>query len=177
MTTHRRGLALVTSGLMLLSACGGGDDLSGADAELAEALAASWVEDAEFPPGVPVDCVAEGFVSGIGGADGAEGYGITTANIADADFDVTPLNEEDARAASTNMFGCDGFEAALLSEMGPGVTDEQATCLADNIDDGPLTALIATTFMGDNGGSIEAEFENVFETGLFAALETCGVDG
>ncbi len=168
-----RSVAVAAALLLLLSACGGSDD----DAALVDALATNWAEEDEFPEGVTIDCVAEGFVSGIGGGEGASNYGITADNIAEADFDTTPLSEEDARSAMSTMFACDGFEAAILGEMGPGVTDEQASCMADNIDDEPLIALMSTTFMGDGGSAIEAEFENLFESGLIEALTTCGVDG
>lgn len=168
---HVRTAAIAAALLLLLSACGSSED----DSALVDALAADWTAEEEFPEGVSIDCVAEGFVSGIGGTESAAGYGITPENIADADFDTTPLNEEDARAAMGNMFDCDGFEAAILSEFGPDVTEEQASCLADNVDDGPFQSLMATTFMGEGGADIESENENAFEEGLFAALETCGV--
>ena len=170
---RRRAFAIAATLLLLVSACGS----SGDDSALVDALATNWTEEDEFPEGVAIDCVAEGFVSGIGGSDGAASYGITPENIADADFDTSPLSADDARAAMGNMFACDGFEKAILSEMGPGVTDEQASCLADNLDDEPLTALMSTTFMGDGGSEIEAEFENLFEAGLIEALATCGVEG
>ena len=171
MTNHLRTVAVAAALLLMLSACGGSDD----DAALVDALATNWVEEEEFPSSVEVECAAEGFVSGIGGSEGASGYGITTANIADADFDTNPLSEDDALAAMSNMFACDGFEAALLSEFGPEVNDEQAACLAENLDDEPFVALLSTTFMGDGGSAIEEQYENEFESGLIAALSTCGV--
>lgn len=166
-----RAFALATTLLLLLSACGGSVD----DTALVEALAEDWTAEQEFPDGVAIDCVAEGFVSGIGGTDGAADYGITPDNIAETEFDLNPLSAEDARTAMRNMFACDGFETAILRDLGPGVTDEEAVCLADNLDDEPLIALMSTTFMGFEGGAIGAEFEELFETGLLAALTTCGV--
>lgn len=169
-----RALALAATLLLLLSACGGS---SSDDTALVEALSVNWTEEEEFPAGVSIDCVAEGFVSGIGGTEGAAEYGITPDNIAETEFDLNPLSAEDARSAMSNMFACDGFEASILGDLGPGVTDEEADCLADNIDDEPLIALMSTTFMGFEGGSIGADFTELFETGLLAALTTCGIEG
>lgn len=170
-----RTVAIAASLLLTLSSCGGGG--SEEDAALVDALTTNWTEEEEFPPGVEVSCVAEGFVDGIGGAEGATGYGITPDNIADAEFDTTPLSEADATAAMGNMFACDGFEAAILAESGPEVTDEQASCLAENVADEPFMALMSTTFMGDGGQAIEEQYENEFEAGLTTALETCGIAG
>ncbi len=170
---HLPVFALVASLLLVLSACGSTED----DSALVDALAANWIEEEEFPEGVSIDCVAAGFVSGIGGAEGASAYEITADNIAEADFDLNPLSREDANAAIGNMFACDGFESAILSEMGPGVTDEQAACLSENIDDGPLQALMATTFMRTGTAPDDPEVLDLFETGLLAALSTCEVGG
>ena len=176
-TTYIKFFASAVACALALSSCGGGDELSGADAELAEALAASWDNDGEFPESVDSSCLANGFVSGIGGADGAAEYGVTAENIGDAQFESTPLGEEDAMAASTNMFKCDGLEAAIFGDMGAALTDEQASCMADNVDDAPLISLVASDFMGDLGNDLEAEFENVFEADLLDAIETCDVTG
>lgn len=161
---------------LTLSACGGSDGLSEADAELAGSLATEWSEGGEFPESVDEQCLAEGFVEGVGGADGAAEVGLTTANIGDADFEAQPLSEESARAVSANMFACDGFETALLSEMGPEVTDEQASCLAEQVDDSSLESLIASTFMGEAGAAIEAELENTFEEDFFTAFGECDIE-
>jgi len=173
---HVRTFAIATTLLLLLTACGS----SQSDSALVDALAEDWTAEEEFPEGVSIDCVAEGFVRGIGGIDGAAEYGITPANIAGTEFDINPLSEADALTATGNMFECDGFEAAILGDLGPTVTDEQAVCLADNIDDEPLAALLATSFMGNNGAAVSAaaqEFESLFQTGFIKALTTCGVQG
>lgn len=170
-----RAFALASSLLLTLSACGGGG-ASEEDQALIDALAATWADEGTFPDSVEVTCAAEGFINGIGGAEGAGAYGVNSDNVADADFDEVPLSEEDARSAVGNMYDCDGFEAALLSQMGGETTPEQAACLADNVDDGPLQSLVASTFMGEAGAAVEEEFENTFETQLFAAVETCGLD-
>lgn len=174
-TTYMKFLAPVVACAFALSSCGGGDDLSGADAEMADALAASWVADGEFPDSVDTTCLANGFVSGIGGADGAADYGVTAENIGNSEFDNEPLSEEHAMAASTNMFKCDGLEAAFLGAMGSDMTDEQVSCMVDNVDDAPLIALVASDFMGDFGAGLESEFENTFEADMLAAIGTCGV--
>lgn len=156
------------------SACGGsgGSD----DDALIEALAANWAEEDEFPETIDIDCAAAGFVEGLGGAEGAAGYGVTVANAGDSDFDDNPISEEHARAASANMFKCDGFKKALLSEMGSDLTDDQANCLDENVNGDALETLIASTFMGEAGLALEQELENTFEEDFFGAFVDCEID-
>lgn len=175
MKTTRSAFALLTTVLLLAASCGGGDDLSEADAELASALEAAWAEDGDFE-GVALDCVSQGFVTGMGGAEAAEGYGVTVENIGDAEFEETPLSESDARGAVDAMWECDGFEGAFFAQIGPPLDADQQSCLADNVDDDPLKSLLTSSFMGAAGADLEAANENVFEEQLFAALETCGID-
>lgn len=171
-----RAIALASSLLLALSACGGGG-ASPEDQALIDAVTSEWVADDTFPPGFSIDCAAEGFVDGMGGADGAAAYGVTAESFTDDVSDDPEVSEADARSMVGNMFSCDGFEAALLTQFGGAANDEQASCLSDNVDDEPLISLLASSFMGDAGGALEEEFENTFETQLFAAVETCGLEG
>jgi len=169
--TKRLAQTIAAALLLVLPACSSSDD----DAALVDALATSWTEDEEFPAGVSIDCVASGFVTAIGGTEGASAYNMTADNIAEANFDLNPLSPEDANAVIDSMFACDGFEASILSEMGPGVTEDQARCLADTIDDDPLKALMATTFQVTGTAPDDPAVLDLFETGLLEALTTCGV--
>lgn len=159
---------------VVLAACGG--DGSNADSELVQALVTEWIEDEAFDEGVDIDCVAKGFVDGIGGADGAAEYGVNKDNIADADFDEDPLTEEDALAASAGMFECDGLKVDVAGTIAP-VEGEDAECLADELSDETLIGLFATNFVGDNSAGLEERFENAFEEEFFAGMETCGIEG
>lgn len=171
-----RAFALASGLLLTLSACGGGG-ASEEDQALIDAVKTQWVEDETFPEGFSIDCAAEGFVDGMGGAEGAASYGVTVESFTDDTSDDPEVSEADAQAMVGNMFDCDGFEAALLAQFGGEATDEQASCLSDNVDDEPLISLLASSFMGDAGAALEEEFENTFETQLFAAVESCGLNG
>lgn len=171
-----RATALASSLLLTLSACGGGG-ASPEDAALTDAVVAKWTADETFPPGFSIDCAAEGFVSGMGGSEGAAAYGVTPESIADDVSDDPEVSEADARSMVGNMFDCDGFEAAILGQFGGEATEEQTICLADNVDDEPLVGLLASSFMGDGGAALEEEFENVFEADLMEAVESCGLGG
>ncbi len=168
-------------GALGLVACGGSDGgggsgLSGDDEELAEELAAVWAEDESFPSTLSTECLANGFISGIGGAEGAAGYGVDVDNIGEGTFDDNPLNEEDALAAVGEMYKCDGFKTALAADFADTDDTEAADCLADEISDEPLTNLLASSFMGDAGRALEEEYENTFEMEFFAGIETCGIN-
>ncbi len=176
MMNIRRALAGACVLALAASACGGSEGASEEDAALIDALAAEWTDGGEFPESISTDCLAKGFIDGIGGAEGATGYGITPDNVGDGDFEENPLSEDDARAAASNMFACDGLKSAILSEMGSEVTDDQAKCLSDNVDTEPLEALIASTFMGPNGAGIESEMENTFEEDFFGAFTECEIE-
>jgi len=164
-----------------LAACGGSDSAGGgggsdADVELANALADVWEGDSFLPAGVDANCLATEFVAGVGGAEGAESYGVTADNIGEGTFEDNPLNEEDALAAGEGMVSCDGFKTAFLGDIAD-LDSSDAECLAAEISDEPLAGLLASGFMGDNAGVLEERFENTFETEMFAGFETCELAG
>ncbi len=167
-------------GTLALAACGGSDgaaELSGEDEELAEELAAIWAEDESFPTTLSTECLANGFISGIGGAEGAEGYGVNVDNIGEGSFDENPLNEEDALAAVGEMYKCDGFKTALAADFAGTDDTDAAECLAGEISDEPLTNLLASSFMGDAGIELEEQYGDAFEMEFFAGMETCEISG
>jgi len=172
---------ILVIGALGIAACGGSDggsgsSLSGADAELADALSQAWSDDESFPASLSSDCLANGFISGVGGAEGAERYGVDIDNIGDGTFEDNPLEQGDALAAAGEMYQCDGFKSAFLGEIA-GTDDADATeCLAGEISDEPLTGLFASSFMWDSAGPLEEQYENTFEEEFFAALQTCEVD-
>lgn len=171
---------VLIAGALGIAACGGDSDgLSGDDAELASALADVWESDGTFPEGVSVDCAAEGFVSGIGGADGADSYGVNADNVGDSSFDENPLSRDDAVAAAGEMFDCDGFKTWFASNFTGSDDAEANECLADELSDEPVEALFASSFMdgGDESAALEEEYENDFESELTAGLETCEIGG
>lgn len=175
-------LALAVGLALVLAACGGDDsaggsgvELSGEDAELADALAAVWTEDDTFPPALDARCLANGFVSGIGGAEGAERYDVDASNIGDSDFDEKPLMQGDALAAAGAMWECEGFKDEFVGGIAGDVDESQLSCLTDALSDEPLTGLFASTFMGDGGGDLEELYEDQFEAELIASFESCEI--
>lgn len=176
MKKTQRLLALCAATALAATACGGGDDLSSEDAELATALAAHWESEGEFPEEIDITCAAEGFVAGAGGASSISEYGITAENIGFDDFDDTPLSEEHARGAAKGFLDCDGFKSSFVGAMADAGDDEQKKCLAEAIKDEHLEALLASTFMGEAGSALEAQFENDFEKDLFEAFVTCEIE-
>lgn len=168
---------LTLAGALLLSGCGDDAGLSTEDQALADGLAAAWTEGEAFE-GTDRGCLAEGFVSGIGGASVAEEYGVTADNVGDSTFSENPLTEEHAVAAANEMWECDDFKPTFVGEIlgSDDATDDQISCLSDAVSDEPLSGLLASTFMGDNAGSLEERYENTFEEEFFAGIESCGID-
>lgn len=166
---------LVTA--LLLAACGGGDETSAEDQEFIDAMTATFSEEGEVPDGVDTTCVAEAFVSALGGANAIESnYGITAADAGADSFDEVPLSEPDARGVVDGMWKCDGFEDSLYADLaGSGLSEDDAKCLQENIDDGPLKTLMASSFMGDAGEELARGVENGFEANLFEGFSTCNI--
>lgn len=172
-TLFLRSLAAVVAITLIAAACGGGD--SAADQEVIDAMVGVFNDEGGLD-GVEVDCLAEKFVSALGGAKRIESeYGVTAALIeAGEDFDETPLSESDARKVAKGFLSCDGAKASIMGSFGE-LTAEQGECLADAIDDNLIESLLASGYMGDAGEALEQEFENPFEEQLVAGLGACGI--
>lgn len=169
-TTITRALAALLLAALVATACGGGT--SEADQEFVDALIASGADT--FPPGVDIDCIAEGMVSGLGGASGIEDkYGLTPAAFAD-DIDVE-MQEDDARKVVDNMWGCDGLADSFYTDVAGSDDADTLSCLKDNISEDNVKTLLVSGFMGDSGAELEASVENDFEAELVASFEECGL--
>lgn len=170
-------IALALFAALMLAACGGSDGTSAEDQAFVDAMVTSFGNDGAVPDGVNVTCVAENFVSELGGADQIEAdYGVTAVDAGTIGFDEVSLTEADARSVVDGMWSCDGFEDSLYAEIAnSGLTDDQSKCLRDNLDATPLKTLMASSFMGDAGEELERSVENEFELNLFGAFETCNI--
>src|SRR3546814_168851 len=77
---HRRLLAVLTAGALLLGACG--DDDSSTDDAYVDAMAASMRQDEDLPFAPDdVDCLAREFVGALGGAERLEADDITPEEL------------------------------------------------------------------------------------------------
>jgi hypothetical protein len=167
-TTITRALAALLLTALVATACGGGT--SEADQEFVDALIESGTE--EFPDGVDVTCIAEGMVSGLGGASGIEDkYGLTPASFAD-DIDVE-MQEDDARKVVDNMWECDGLADSFYTDVAGSDDADLIGCLKENISDSNVKTLLVSGFMGDSGAELEQSVENDFEAELMAAFGNC----
>jgi len=168
-TTITRALAALLLAALVATACGGGGT-SEADQEFVDAIIASGTE--EFPDNVDVTCIAEGMVSGLGGASGIEDkYGLTPAAFAE-DIEVE-MQEDDARKVVDNMWECDGLSDSFYTDVAGSDDADTVNCLKENISDDNVKTLLVSGFMGDSGAELEAQVENDFEAELFAAFASC----
>lgn len=169
-TTITRALAALLLAALVATACGGGT--SEADQEFVDAIIASGNET--FPPGVDIDCIAEGMVSGLGGASAIEDkYGLSPAAFAE-DIEVE-MEEDDARKVVDNMWECDGLADSFYTDVARTDDADTISCLKDNISDDNVKTLLVSGFMGDSGAELEASVENSFEAELIAAVGECGL--
>lgn len=171
MKNVRRTFAFTFALAVLAASCGGGDGLSGEDAKLADALAANWLAEDEFPAAIDVDCLAEEFVAGVGGADVIAEYGVTADNVGESDFDDNPLEEPHARKAAAGMITCDNFKDEILSLVVAELPEDQASCFKDAVTDKNLETMIAAAFMGPGGEALATGFQ----ADLVTVFSECGV--
>lgn len=156
---HRRLLAALAAGTLLLSACG--DDDSGnagsGDDEYVEAMAASMQEDEDLPfADEDVDCLANGFVDALGGAERLEEEGITPEDLGSdeglQDLGLE-LGEEEADGIAASFGNCDVSLAELvLSEAGEDVPADVRECVEDNLDEDVLADFFATVLVDEETG-------------------------
>lgn len=159
-------------------ACGGGGGAN--DEELIAALESTF-DPEEFADFGDVDldvrCMAEAMVDAVGGAEQAEEkYGITPESVqSDADFDVD-LEQADAESMADGLWGCgmDGAFSAGMTEA--GLSQEDADCVTENLDESTLKKALASEFMGDAGADLMAEADEEIGSSMLDAMAECDVD-
>ena len=163
-----RRLVVLGMAVVLLAAACGGDDLSGDDQEIADAIFDQMMADAE--PGDPFGetearCFADGVVSGIGADDLAD-IGMTAeairAGTEPADVDMT---DEQVDVMTDLMVECIDFRSVLVDQFAEeGISDEAAECLTDGIDDDLIKAFARAEVSGDGADPTEdpAQAEKLF---------------
>lgn len=155
---HRRTLAALVAGTLLLGACGddSGDAGSGDD-EYVAAMAESMQQDADLPfEDDDIDCLSEQFVDALGGAERLESEGITPEDLSgDEGLDDLglELGQEEADGIAASFGNCDVSLAELvLSEAGEDVPPEVRDCVEENLDEDVLAEFFATVLVDDETG-------------------------
>jgi hypothetical protein len=148
-----RRLVVLGMAVILLAAACGGDDLSGGDQEIADAIFDQMMADAE--PGDPFGetearCFSDGVVRDIGAADLAE-IGMTAeairAGTEPTDVDMT---DEQVDIMTDLMVECIDFRSVLIDQFAEeGVSGEAVECLSDGIDDDLIKAFARAEVSGD----------------------------
>ncbi|MEM8745528.1 MAG: hypothetical protein AAF945_05675 [Actinomycetota bacterium] len=122
--------------------------LSEADQELADAIAADLAanDEAGFADVFDTQCMAEGTVAALGGADAIESeYGVTPEAV--GAIGDTELSADDARAVAAAYGECGDFvELFVRTFAADGFPEDQARCLLDGVDDDLFEQLIAAGF-------------------------------
>lgn len=152
---------------LLATACGGGG-LSADDQEFVDALIAGDT----FPESVDQVCVAEEFVTALGGADGLRNnYGLEPVDF-DGDIEAD-MTEADARNVTDAIWQCDGLADSFFIDIAGTDEPETVSCLRAAISEDNVKTLLVSGFMGDAGEALESSVENTFEEELFSAFATC----
>lgn len=138
--------------LVALSACGQNDEET-ARANIKEGV----LEDDDVSGGTPLteeqaECFADGLVDEVG-VDTLQDYGLLDDDLALVD-DANPTNmsAEDARATAGVLTGCVDMVKLLREQIDDqsevDLTDEQADCIAEAIDQDAIRDALAATFQG-----------------------------
>jgi hypothetical protein len=156
---HRRLLAVLAAGTLLLGACGNDDsgNAGSGDDEYSEAMAASMREDGDLPfADEDIDCLAAEFVDALGGAERLEADGIAPEDLRgddgldDLDLD---LGQAEADGIAAAFGACDVSLAELvLAEAGEQVPAEVRQCVEENLDEDVLAEFFATVLVDDESG-------------------------
>jgi len=163
-----RRLAVLGVAFVLLAAACGGDDLSGDDQEVSDAIFDQMMADTspDDPFGeTEARCFADGVVRDIGTADLAE-LGMTAESInagtEPADVD---LSDDQVDIMTDLMLECVDFRTVFVDQFAEeGISGESAECLADGFDDDFLRALAKAELSGNGADPTEdpAQAEKFF---------------
>lgn len=168
----RRRAAVLAISALALAACGSDSDgggssaeLSGADQELADAIAVELASDDDgFDEAFDVECIAAGTVSSLGGADRiASEYGVTADS---PDTDGVDLSPDDAAKVAAAYADCNDLKAAFavgLTADGE-LTAEQADCVLADVSSDDVQSFFEESLQGiEDGPASDAMFEAMFE--------------
>lgn len=154
---HRRLLAALAAGTLLLGACGDDGNAGSGDDEYVDAMAASMRQDEDLPFAEgDIDCLSEEFVDALGGAERLEADGVTPEDLgSDEGLDELSLElgQEEADGIAASFGNCDVSLAELvLSEAGEEVPAEVRECVEENLDEDVLADFFATVLVDEETG-------------------------
>ncbi|HEY1116181.1 MAG TPA: hypothetical protein VGE43_00660 [Acidimicrobiales bacterium] len=152
---HRRLLAVLTAGALLLGACG--DDDSSTDDAYVDAMAASMRQDEDLPFAPDdVDCLAGEFVGALGGAERLEADDITPEELrGDGGLEELglELGRDEADGIAASFGSCEvSLSELVLAEAGTEVPDEVRACVEENLDEEVLAEFFATVLVDEQTG-------------------------
>lgn len=180
-------LVLAVSALVL-GACGDDDDdatagggdggpAQAADGPLVDAITEAIMADAADDPDMPfseseIRCFAGSFVGSVG-ADRLEELGVTPETVADTEFDDFEWTEAELNMAASSLTDCIDVTALLVDSMMQfGVSEEEATCVAEAVPADVFGAIVASGVTGVDDPAAEAALDDV----VGQAIVDCGVE-
>jgi hypothetical protein len=162
--------AALCSAMLMLTACGGGDDgsepegqasVSSEDAKAKESIKASVLAESTEVVGdtaltdEQAGCFADGLVDEVG-VEKLQEYKLIDENYEmTEDAEPTDMSKADAEATASVITGCVDVKALIEEQIDQGagteLTEEQASCISDAIDEEAIEAGLAAEFQGNEG--------------------------
>ena len=123
--------------------------------------------------------MATAMVNGLGGAQAmADQYGLTAETIAAGqEPDEVVLSIDDARALADDTMDC-GMATVMVNELtGDGMSEDDASCLFDELDQDAIRDMFAAEFMSEaDGDQIGEAAEEAMFGSVFGAISACDLD-
>lgn len=151
--------AVLTAAMLVLSACGNGDDDQARENIKAAVLDE---EGSQLTAGTrateeQADCIADGMVDDVG-VETLQEYELLTEELEINDEAApTDMAAEDADALAGVFVDCIDIEQMFAGQFDTGeLTDEQQSCITDAIDEDAMKDGLAATFQGETDEGFDA---------------------
>lgn len=142
--------------LLTLTACGGGEDEETAKKN----LRASFTENDTIGEATEeqANCMADGMVDELG-VETLQEYKILDDDLkVNEDPGDVEMSEDDANKAADVVVGCVDVAEMITEQMASGddsLTDEQAECIKDAIDEDVMRDMLAAEFQGKESDGMD----------------------
>jgi hypothetical protein len=156
----RKTVAVLCAGVFALSACGG----SGEDDQAKDAIKASVMENATSVAGgaelsdEQAECFADGIVDEVG-VEKLQEYELLDDDLGWVDDADPTMSEADAEASAEVITGCVDLGELMMEQVNADadsdLTEEQAECISDALDDGTMEEFLAASLQGDDSSQEE----------------------
>jgi hypothetical protein len=148
--TKTRVTAAVAGLLLMLTACGSGDDEQASKAisdSIMKEQKSSGSSDVFQMKQEEADCIGDGFVDKIG-TDKLQEYGFLTKDLKTADkLSDVKMSTEDAQSAANTLFDCADVKKMMTESMGD-LDPKTKACLEDVMTEDALRSLFTKMFSG-----------------------------